>query len=116
MNESSEIRASYEWHFLTKHPSHYLREPFSIQLYRKWIIEETTARAEFTENLRAAALHALGDSDTMLMRQGLQALAHVGRLDDLPLLNRIIQHPNALVARDAKTCIFEIRHRPLPSQ
>ena len=81
-----------------------------MESYGRMVQEGCDAIPDFSSNLHAAAMSAIDDDDTTLVRQGLLALAHVGKLDDVPRLKQLLDHPESLVARDAKTCIFEISH------
>jgi hypothetical protein len=102
---------TYEWHFLTRHPPIYLSKPLQIGLFRKWIEESAVAHADFKEKLRETALTALASDDADLIRQSLQCLAHVGNAEDIAAVAAFDNHPNPLIARDARTCHFEVRTR-----
>jgi hypothetical protein len=108
---SDTIRASSEWHFLTRYPPQFLDKPLLMDLYGNWVRESLDACPSFASNLRDAALLAIDDGNTILLRKALQALAHVGQPDDVPRLKRLVAHPEPLVARDAKTCVFQITHQ-----
>ncbi len=104
------VRTSYEWQFLTRHWPTAFERPFLMELYGENVQDACDGIPDFALNLHAAAMSAIDDDDTTLVRQGLLALAHVGTLDDVPRLKQLLNHPESLVARDTKTCIFEISH------
>jgi hypothetical protein len=108
--DNDDIRSTYEWNFLTKHPP--TNTPFLMGLLGEFIGNETAAKADFSQNLRTAAFHAIDNGDNpVLIRQALQCLAHVGEPNDVQALTSLLQHEDPLVVRDARTCIFEIKHR-----
>ncbi len=110
MNENEAIRSTYEWHFIIKHARPF-STPFLSQLLRERINDETVERSDFSENLKRAAFHAIDHGEVVLTRQALHAIAFVGQLEDIPRLNALLEHPDPLVVRDVKTCLFEIRRR-----
>jgi len=110
MNENEAICSTYEWHFLMQHTREFA-SAFLNQLLRERIDEEAVHKSTFSENLRAAAFHAIDCEDPVLMRRALHALAYVGQGDDIPRLSSLLEHPDSIVARDVKTCLFEIRRR-----
>lgn len=104
-----EISASYEWHYLTRFPPKYLSAPRFISMLRDWIRESTAARDGFDIRLRRAALRALQADDVKLVRQALQCLAAVGLREDLEVISSLAGHEDENIARDARTCAFEIQ-------
>ena len=83
-----------------------------MKMFQKWIAEASAAREGFRDKLRAASLQAMSVDDPEWIRRGLQCLAWVGEVDDLTAVRKLFTHPDVAVCRDAKTCEFEIAHRP----
>jgi hypothetical protein len=102
---------TYEWHFLTRFPPNNLDKPLFIEMFRRLIKESADAHTGFETKLRQTALTAIKESDPELIRQALQCLAHVGTAEDIESLTVLENHTDPLIGRDAKTCVFEIRHR-----
>jgi hypothetical protein len=97
--------------FFTRSPPTALQRPFWMQLTRQQIEESEQAWPGFNESLRACALAAVDRDEPDLIRRALQCLAFVGRTEDVPHLQKFLNHPVAQVAHDARTCIFEIHDR-----
>lgn len=108
-----EQHSTWEWHFLTKYPPRELKFPRYMDMFRRQVEQASEGRPGFEERLRQAALYAIEqEHDVTLVRQGLQCLAHVGLLPDIPAIERLEEHPDSQVARESKTCVFEIRNTP----
>jgi hypothetical protein len=99
------------WHFLTRFPPTYLSAPRFIAMFRRRVDEAVEARPGFNDRLRQASLYVLDGDDWKLVRQALQCLAITGKRDELPTINALANHPDSDVARDARTCAFEIAKR-----
>jgi hypothetical protein len=69
------------------------------------IDERTQQDPAFPEKARDIALMALDNERTSTVRRGIQVLAVVGREEDLPLVQRLLNHPDKKVAADAR-CFF----------
>jgi len=113
--DSNSLMATYEWHFVERFPPHYLQAPRFISTFRTWIHEAALAQEGFEDRLRSAALYAMATDDPATIRRGLQCLASVGKLTDLPRLDALSRHQDEDVSRDAKTCAFEISHNSPPA-
>jgi len=85
--------------------------PFWMRLYRESVQVRADARPDFVEELRRTAIEATASDDFVWILKGIQALAVVGQPDDLLLIHSLEGHANEEVARDAKTCAFELAHR-----
>src|SRR2546430_9772882 len=85
-----------------------LSRPRFMDSQRKHIEQVALARPEFPGYLRQAALTALDADDTELIRRGLTALAFVVTPDDLSRVKQFLVHKDTDIAKDAKTCVFEI--------
>ncbi len=109
MTKVTETSTDVERRFLTRYPPS--QRPFDWALIRQWIGEAEAAIPGFRSRLRVACLEILREDDRTLVRQALQCFATVGVAEDLALLRGLLQHPDETIARDAKTCLFEIEHR-----
>jgi len=85
--------------------------PFWMKLYKEWVEERAAERPEFVDELRLMAIEAIADDDVVWILKGIHALAVVGRPDDLTLIRGLERHANEWVARDAKTCVFELEQQ-----
>jgi hypothetical protein len=101
------------WHFLTRYPPTFLSAPRFIAMMRAWVTD-AAARPDFAHQLRQASRAAIEFADTTLVRQGLQCLAFTGTYDDLQAIEALTKHEDPLVAKDARTCAFEICHGSRP--
>jgi hypothetical protein len=69
------------------------------------IDERTQQDPGFPETARNIALMALENESTNIVRRGIQVLAVVGREEDFPLIQRLLDHSEKKVAADAR-CFF----------
>lgn len=104
-------RSSEAYLFLKMSSDHHMEGPFLMKLYADHVNDKAAGRPEFLEELRNAAIEALSDDDSLWIRRGLHALAVVGQQSDAPLVRALEQHSDRLVARDARTCRFELEGR-----
>jgi hypothetical protein len=86
-----------------------LSRPRFMDFQSKQIQEITQADPEFLANLRQIAIEALANDKPEIVRRGLIALAFVGTEADIPQIEKLKTHADAIVSKDAATCIFEIR-------
>lgn len=103
---------TYAYHFLTRFPARYLRRPLYVDMFRGFVERWANGHPNFADDLRKAALSAIGDEDVELIRRCLQCLAHVGLPEDIPAIKALSEHPNPAIVADAKTCIHEIAAHP----
>ena len=85
--------------------------PFWMEFYANCVQDKAEGCPEFLEELRSTAIEALASDDPAWIRKGLHALAVVGERSDVSLIQKFEQHPNQLIAKDAKTCRFELDRR-----
>ena len=104
-------KSSEAYLFLKRSSDLYMDRPFLMKLQADHIKDKAAGRPEFLEELRIAAIEALSDDDSLWIRRGLHALAVVGQRSDASLVLALEQHSDALVARDARTCRFELEGR-----
>ncbi|MBN2583521.1 MAG: hypothetical protein JXL80_10665 [Planctomycetes bacterium] len=97
--------------FMKRSCGYDMDRPFWMQLYREYVYEIAEGRPEFIEELRQTAIESLASEDTTWVRKGIHALAVVGQAEDIPLVKPLVTHGAPLVARDAKTCLWELEHR-----
>lgn len=88
-----------------------LTNPHFMARQRKQIDELTAVDEAFPAELRSCALEAVQSRDLEVIRCGLSALAFVGARADAIIIQPLLVHPNSRVAREAKTCLFEIKQR-----
>jgi hypothetical protein len=101
----------YGWFFLTRRMPWDLSKPLFMDHLKRYVEEKTAADPDFPSQLRGAALKAIEIDDPVLLRRGLTALAFVGRKSDAPQVESLTHHPNTDVAKDARTCLFELKSR-----
>jgi len=101
----------YGWFFLTRRMPYDLSKPRFMVRLKEYFEDKTDADPAFHIQLRAAALQAIKTNDTDLLCRGLTALAFVGDITDTVYVEELTCHHNANVAKDARTCLFEIKQR-----
>jgi hypothetical protein len=89
----------------------YLSTPFLIHWSKRHLEEITAGNPGFPRQLRKAALKAIETDEPFLLRRALIALAFVGLKSDAAQVEYLTRHPNADVAKDARTCLFELNRR-----
>lgn len=105
-------RSTYEGRFLYRIGSHLRDGSFLMNLYKKCIEEETSVYPEFSTNLRTMSLAIINEGEDIdMIPNALQALAVVGKKEDIPVINKVHALQNEDLSIDVKTCIFEITHR-----
>ena len=85
--------------------------PRFIDFYRDMVHDRENADPDFPVRLRKSALEAVASVDSVWLRKALHALAIVGETSDFEIIQRLTEHTDENVARDAKTCLFEFRRR-----
>ncbi len=88
-----------------------LSKPLFMDCFKRYLEEITAGNPGFPRQLRKAALKAIETDEPFLLRRALTALAFVGRKSDATQVEYLTRHPNADVARDARTCLFELNSR-----
>jgi hypothetical protein len=86
--------------FLLKGMPWDLSRPHFIDFQRLQIAEKVQADPMFATKLREVALEALESDQPSPIRQGLTALAFVGTIADLPVLERLAKHPEPSVTKE----------------
>ena len=104
---SKDALKDFPLRWVTRH----LVNPYFMALQRQQIEELTLADKTFPAELRLRALEAVGSRDREVVRCGLSALAFVGMAEDAAVVQALRRHANKNVARDAGTCLFEIKQR-----
>ena len=83
--------------------------------FRQGLLREAILAAAENENgleqLRAAALEQLGDSDPYLIERALTCLFVVGVSSDVAAVQPLVSYDVEFVRKAAKTCLVEIRRR-----
>ncbi len=97
--------------FMYRHGTWLRRGRFGITLYQKWVAERSQADEGFPERLRARAIEALAEDDVEALRCGIVALAVVGRPGDAGCISPLVGHTDPAIARDARTCLFDLRKK-----
>ena len=105
-------RSSEAYGFLKSRTGNEMDRPFWWRLYKQWIQQKAEGRPEFLSELRQTATQAIAGEDVNWVRKGIHAIAAVGQAADVQLLRPLLQHPDPHVARDARTAIFELTHKP----
>jgi hypothetical protein len=106
----SQIEPSFATDFLLRRMAWDLSWPRFMDFQRKHIQDITTADPTFPAGLRQAALDALVSGNSEIIRRGLIALAFVGTSTDISVIEPLITHEDSDIIKDARTCLFEIRH------
>ncbi len=104
-------RNSDAWLFMKRASSASFSRPRFIDFYRNMVHEKAVADPDFPVRLRKSALEAVASDDSVWLRKALHALAIVGQASDFEIIQRLTEHRDENVARDAKTCLFEYRRR-----
>ncbi len=86
--------------------------PRGIESLAKFIDERTQVDAAFPEKARAVALQALDMEDAVMQRTAIQVLCVVGSEEDMERVQRLLEHPDEDVIKDARTCLFERGFKP----
>jgi len=105
-------KASKTYLFLKRSAAGWVDTPFRKQVYREWIEEKTDNFPTFPEELRSVALEAIVMEDTSWVRRGLSALEVVGKKEDIQTIVPLLDHTDPDVAKDTRSCLFELEHRP----
>lgn len=100
----------YAEYWLQRRSLYGLNQPRFIGFNARWIREAEEGRPGFSTSLRHVALQALDSPDSLMVSQGVSALAVVGLPDDLPRLMELMESGGP-VAKDARTAAWEIEHR-----
>ena len=103
-------KASKTYLFLKRSAAGWVDTPFRKQVYREWIEEKTDNSPTFSEELRSAAIESIAMEDTSWVRRGLTALEVVGRKEDIQAITLLLDHCDPGVAKDARSCLFELEH------
>ena len=85
--------------------------PAWLRLGPEFFAEREAGRPGFTEHLRAAARDDLASLDGETARKGVRVLAILGTQEDIGALTRLRDAREGLVATDARSAVFEIKHR-----
>ncbi len=104
-------RSSEAYLFLKRRAGNEMDRPFWMELYADSVQDKAEGRPEFPDELRTTAIEVLSGDDTVWIRKGLHALAVVGQQSDASLIQKLEQHSDQFVARDARTCRFELERR-----
>jgi hypothetical protein len=91
-----------------------LATPFLLSLHGQHIADAQAASPGFATRLRRVALETLEGQDPAWLRRALGALAFVGTKEDVTRISLLMGHSDEGVAKDAGTCLFEIRKRTAP--
>lgn len=78
-----------------------------LELLRTSIAEQTADDESFPSEVRSAALELLATADSDFIRRGLQVLSVVGNEWDDELVKSFLDHPDAIVRKDARASLFE---------
>ena|SRR5262245_2672302 len=84
---------------------------FRQGLLRETILDAADGNEHGREQLRAAALEQLGDSDPYLIERALTCLFVVGASSDVAAVKPSVSHDVEFVRKAAQTCLVEIRRR-----
>jgi hypothetical protein len=96
--------------FLLKSMPWDLSHPRFMDLQREHLRQKTEADPLFREKLRQVAIEALGHCQPEVIQRGLIALTFVGTCGDLTVIEALLSHNHSGVAKDARTCLFEVAH------
>src|SRR4051794_8188285 len=94
--------------FLLKDMPWDLSRPRFMDFQLDQIRQKTQTNPMFPAQLRQVATEALESDEPEVIRRGLIALAFVGTSADLPTIEALACHSDSGVAKDARTCLFEI--------
>ncbi|MEM7260511.1 MAG: hypothetical protein AAF488_00875 [Planctomycetota bacterium] len=100
--------------YLAVRPQYGCAEPAASlyqDLLRKQVLRAAESRESGGELLRRAALAHLEHENVEQVEHALSVLFVLGRPEDLDRIAPHTNHPTAAVAKAARTCHFEIRHR-----
>jgi hypothetical protein len=84
---------------------------FRQGLLRETILAAATENENGQEQLRAAALEQLSDTDPYLIERALTCLFVVGASSDVATVKPLTSHDVEFVRKAARTCLVEIRRR-----
>jgi hypothetical protein len=85
--------------------------PLQSQYSREWIEEAARSHPGFADALRMFALQSLDGSEAIPVRRGLNALAIVGRTEDLLRIEDLLGDRDKSISAEARTTIAEIKRR-----
>ena len=88
---------------------------FRQDMAREQVIEFADAHENGREQLRTACVACLTREDTKMIERALTCLFAIGLASDADAVETLLDHSDEQVRKAARTCLFELRKRPLES-
>jgi hypothetical protein len=84
---------------------------FRQDALRRLVLEAVDSYDNGKVQLREACLQQLSNPDDNVIINALSALFVIGEASDVDAVKPLAQHSSPIVQKNARVCIFELRHR-----
>lgn len=100
-----------EFYFKRRSSTVLLSTPFMLAFTRDYVHQMIESHSNAANELRAAALARLNESEPGTLCAALAALLVVGEQEDRTTIQTLLAHGNKRVSDAARTCLFELKKK-----